>query len=294
MAEAPFLPDYLHLSDALRVFARFSDKTQSQGHIKPLHQWLSLRLVIEGGFDPTEISPRPPLRSLEIKGGAPKLVFDAEVETHKERTVLGGLKTKDIDVVVDKAEAGPVLAISVKGTTGAFRNLTNRMEEAIGDSTNLHIMYPGLVYGFLQVIRGNREDDAGVGKNDVAMDRDGKVVDAVTRYHHALVELSGRRFVRDDLTRYERVAMALVETESGRTGEVSAVFPEADSPLRLEGFFRFLLETYDLRFPYAGPSLRGLKRKEWALDSPAFADLGGLDSLDTRLGYSPRIAAPNP
>ena len=219
--------------------------------------------------------------------------MNLSAQTHSERTVLGGLKSKDIDVVVDKAEAGPVLAISVKGTTGAFRNLTNRMEEAIGDSTNLHIMYPGLVYGFLQIIRGNREGDSKVGKNDVAIDLRGEVVDSVRRYHQALAELSGRRFVRDDFTRYERVALALVATEPGRTGEVSAVFPEAGSPLRIEGFFRFLFETYDLRFPFAGPSLRGLKRKEWSQDSPAFADLGGWDRMESRLGYLARIAVPN-
>ena len=74
-----------------------------------------------------------------------------------ERTILGGLKTKDVDVVVAKHGIGPVMAVSMKGTLNAFRNLTNRMEEAVGDCTNLHISYPALVYGFLQVMRANRE-----------------------------------------------------------------------------------------------------------------------------------------
>src|SRR6266511_4250491 len=54
-----------------------------------------------------------------------------------------GLKSKAVDVVVTKEANGPVLAISVKGTGNAFWNLTNRMEEAIGDSANLHITHPG-------------------------------------------------------------------------------------------------------------------------------------------------------
>ena len=40
--------------------------------------------------------------------------------------------------------------------TGAFRNLTNRMEETIGECTNLHITYPALVFGYLFLIRANR------------------------------------------------------------------------------------------------------------------------------------------
>lgn len=52
---------------------------------------------------------------------------------------------------------GPYIAVSMKGTLNAFRNLTNRMEEAVGDCTNLHITYPGLVYAFLTVLRANQE-----------------------------------------------------------------------------------------------------------------------------------------
>ena len=58
--------------------------------------------------------------------------------------MLGGLKTKDVDVVVSKPGIGPCVAVSIKGTLNAFRNLTNRMEEAVGDCTNLHISYPNL------------------------------------------------------------------------------------------------------------------------------------------------------
>jgi len=287
----PWKPEILHLHDALRVFESYDGPTQSQGHIRPIHRYLSLRLVLEGGFLPGEITPRPPLRVECATQGRLLLDFEAAEETTNERTVLGGLKTKDIDVVVTKPQTGPVVAISVKGTTGAFRNLTNRMEEAIGDSTNLHIMYPGLVYGFFQVIRANRAGDPGISANDVAIDENGKPVESVLRYHRALAELSGRRFVRDDLTRYERVAFLLAETNPERAGEVLTTFPPPGSPIRTEGFFRFVWETYDLRFPFAGPAIRELKRVEWDPESPAILALGGAELAEQALGYAPRLAA---
>ncbi|NQU24197.1 MAG: hypothetical protein HQ567_23190 [Candidatus Nealsonbacteria bacterium] len=51
------------------AFSLFADatQTQSQKHIKPTHRHVAERLVIEGGFPPDEIMPRPPLR-FEITG----------------------------------------------------------------------------------------------------------------------------------------------------------------------------------------------------------------------------------
>ena len=135
-----WLPPYLCLDAALARFATVQE-TQGQQHIKPLHQHIATRLVLEGGFYPDEITPHPPLR-VDTRSGRKRLIFDEDAQRDNEQTVLGGLKTKDINVVVAKPGVGPVIAVSVKGTGGAFRNLTNRMEEAIGDSTNLHIMYP--------------------------------------------------------------------------------------------------------------------------------------------------------
>src|SRR2546421_4740842 len=144
------LPSFLNQKSALKEFAILTN-TQSQEHIKPLHRHLAIRLVLEGGFHPDEITPHPPLAA---RRSAKRniLVFDPASEDDGEQTVLGGLKSKAVDVVVAKMGVGPVVAISVKGTIGAFRNLTNRMEEAIGDSANIHIMYPGLVYGFLHLL----------------------------------------------------------------------------------------------------------------------------------------------
>ena len=142
-------------TEAFRHFATFAGPTQSQQHIKPLHEYVTARLVLEGGFAPDELRPRPPLR---VVPGTNRLVYDPDHATSTEATILGGLKTKNVDIVATKAEIGPVLAISCKGMTGAFRNLTNRLEETIGECTNIHIGYPMLVFGYLFIARANRAD----------------------------------------------------------------------------------------------------------------------------------------
>ena len=282
-----WLPPYLRLDAALAQFIAVHE-TQGQQHIKPLHQHIAIRLVIEAGFHPEEITPHPPLL-VESRGGRHRLVFDPRAQRESEQTVLGGLKTKDIDVVVAKPRIGPVIAVSVKGTGRAFRNLTNRMEEAIGDSTNLHIMYPGLVYAFLHVIKAHRAGTPGLAPNDIAVSEEGEVVQAIRRYHDVLLGLAGRRFVRDDLTRYEAVCLALVNSDPATAGSVFQPFPPAESPLSLPAFFDTIYKTYDLRFPYLAASVPSLKRLEWDDASPALTCLGSEPEMRSRLGYTPRL-----
>ena len=119
--------EWWSLRSALADFVTFRGSTQSQRHIKPLHWYVACRLVVEGGFDPDEIVPRPPFR-VTWKAKRLVLVHDPSVAGGGERTVYGGLKTKSVDVVVTKEGIGPVLAVSCKGAIGPFRNLTNRME----------------------------------------------------------------------------------------------------------------------------------------------------------------------
>src|SRR5437764_12441716 len=116
------LPSYLALTPALKVFVT-NLAWQSQGHIKPLHQHFALRLVLEGGFMPDEVTPHPPLQVDTVKG-EDVLLFDPSAENETEQVILGGLKTKNVDVVVNKLNVGPVIGTSVKGTLHAFRDLT--------------------------------------------------------------------------------------------------------------------------------------------------------------------------
>ncbi|MGV6876534.1 hypothetical protein ACUSIJ_28185 [Pseudochelatococcus sp. B33] len=289
-------------AEALAAFAEFTGKTQSASHIKPLHWYVACRLVIEGGFDPDDIVPRPPFRVERRSGRAPILYHAPELAKGGERTILGGLKTKNVDVVVTREGIGPVLAVSCKGVTGAFRNLTNRMEETIGECTNLHITYPALVLGYLVLLRANRVVEAALDNtaevaeglrdtpeggrtlaaNDIAMTEGGEPVAGIVRFHNALRELVGRRGIRDDVSRYEAIGFGLVEMQGGRRNMLLDSFPLDDSPLKLSGFFDTLYARYDERFVVSAPDLtRVTRRLEWGPSSPAFT----LPNLD----YPPRI-----
>ena len=140
----------------------------------------------------------------------------------------------------------------MKGTLNAFRNLTNRMEEAVGGCTNLHISYPAMVYGLLQVMRANREA-AGVSQNDVAICENGGVSDAISRYHDVMARLAGRNDVRSETTKHEAVALAMVDPNEPHVGEIVATFPPNGSPLLLNDFFSKLYAQYDQRIHLRGP-----------------------------------------
>jgi hypothetical protein len=272
------------LREALINFIDASE-TQSQLHIKLLHWHIVERLVIEGGFDPDDIVPHPPLR-IETAGSGGRrrhrLIHDPSAAVAGELTILGGLKTKDVDVVVSRRGIGPCIAISVKGTLNAFRNLTNRMEEAAGDCTNIHISYPNLVYGFFHVIRAGRFGEVDK-RNDAAIEADGRVVDGIVRYHDAIARLTGRKDVRNDVSRYEAVCLLLASTEESTRGTVLESFPTADSTIRFDRFFNSIYDAYDLRYVYTAPALRKTTaRLMWATDSPAF-DAEGAEGFNRRI-----------
>jgi hypothetical protein len=287
---------------ALRTFATYEGQTQSQAHIKPLHWYVACRLVVEGGFLPEEITPRPPFRAMKRQGW--QLIFDPDIANGGEATVLGGLKTKNVDVVVAKEGLGPVLAVSCKGAIGAFRNLTNRMEEAVGDCTNLHITYPAMVTGYLFIMRAHRQDamtaaeatepseelpsqGRTVGQNDIAIQMSGKPVESVVRFHNAIRELTGRHGIRNDVSRYEAAALALVDPAADEPGHVLQSFPTEESALRLERFFETLYLRYDERYVYSAPDLKSVtRRREWQAESPAISSLPSGLLLD----YEPRLA----
>ena len=266
---------------ALKHFAVFDGPTQSQQHIKPLHWYVACRLVLEGGFHPDELKP-----SVTRRRGRNLIRFDPSNASGGEATVFGGLKTKNVDVVVTKPQLGPVLAVSCKGMTGAFRNLTNRMEETIGECTNLHMTYPALVFGYFFVIRANRASVV-IAANDIAITTEDQPVEAINRFHSALRELAGRRGIRNDISRYEAVSLALVNMRQGTAGRLMTGFPSADSPLHIKNFFTTLYRRYDERFVYGAPNLKSVtQRLEWSPESSAL--VGNADPL---LDYEVRLAS---
>ena len=277
---------WIGLHDALRNFVTTAESTQSQLHIKPLHWHLACRLVIEGGFLPDDITPRPPFQ-VEVRGSGSArhfLHYDPDLGGKGEQVVLGGLKTKQVDVVVSKAGIGPCVALSAKGTRNAFRNFTNRMEEAVGDCTNLHLAYPALVYGFIVILSANRhgpvpraaqsfltgDSQGNVKKPDMALDSAGEPVPMITRFHDAVSGLANRSGARNSITKYESVALVLVSPNEGLEGTALDTYPLADSPLRYEDFFGRILRAYDERFVYFAPDLQSITRRiAWDPESPA-------------------------
>jgi len=158
------------------------------------------------------------------------------------------------------------------------------MEEAAGDCTNIHMVYPALVYGFLHVLRGNRESE-GATRNDVAIHVSGDIASGITRYHEVTCRLAGRMDMREDASKYEAVAVLLAETLEDQRGQVVPSFPPAGSPLGFHGFFSALYEIYDLRFVYSAPALEGRTRRfEWASDSPVLA-------MADDAGFTARVAS---
>lgn len=269
-------------AEALSAFVTNVSGTQGAGHIKPLHWYVACRLVVEGGFLPDEITPRPPFRATKI-GDRWVLEHAPDLAGRGEQTVLGGLKTKDIDVVVTKPGIGPVLAVSVKGTLNAFRNLTNRMEEAAGDCANVHLFYPGLVYGFLHVLRGTKPGPE-IPPNDVALTESGEMVEAVARYHEVLTRLTERSGIRNEVSKYEVVGLGVASCAPTTLGGLVGTAIVPDSLLNVERFFDKLYRAYDLRFVYSAPGVKDVTtRLEWAFSSPALATAPSLD-------YAPRVS----
>ena len=207
--------------------------------------------------------------------------------------MLGALKSKRVDIVVGKKGIGPVLAISVKGTSKAFRNLVNRTEEAIGDCANIHIMYPGLVYGVVHFLRATDTTDRTLKPNDILLNKNGDVLSSVKDYARILEGLSGRLLVRNDYSRYESVALALlsvnaVEGQSPLFGK----FPGSTSPLSIDAFFTTLYRVYDLRFSYTytDPGVKHLARVTWHQDSSALVSLRNKKLVKSSIDYSPRVS----
>lgn len=296
MADPPALTD---VGTALRRFAFPSEIVQTSEHIRSLHWYVACRLVIEGGFRPTAVVPRPPF-TIERRGGESYLHHNPSEAKGGERTILGGLKTKKVDVSVCIPGVGPVVAISLKGTHNAFRNLTNRMEEAAGDCTNLHMAYPGLVYGFWHVLRANEEDDEAPiahftlsdGKyrsSDFALLKDGNLASGVRRYAHALERLSDREDLRDHPSKYEACGLTLVNCRGGPSAcSIHGAYPDPEGLLDYNRMFKRLYLKYDERFVYQAPALkRKTSRVHWARESPVIADTissgGAFDEMTPRV-----------
>jgi hypothetical protein len=262
-------------------------KTQSGQHIKPFHSHCSTRLVVEGGFPPEWMHPRPPMESKAGTNNRYQLSYSKAAENPSEQSVLGGMKYKNVDVTVVIPGIGPALGISAKSTGNAFRNLTNRMEEAPGDCVNIHMMYPGFVFGFLHLIKFAKTTEVS-SPNDASFNAQGQPLESIVRYHNALSALTGRATITDPQMRYESVGLLVYRCLDGQA-EVWRDYPALDSPIHYSKFFQKLYDTYDLRYAYPDSSGRN-HRKLWIVQSGTFVDK--LDSI-TGCSWEPRLDTGN-
>jgi hypothetical protein len=214
-----------------------------------------------------------------------KLHVSPEAEDTSEHRVLGGIKYKDVDITVLVPGLGPALAISGKSTGNVFRNLTNRMEEALGECTNVHLMYPGLVFGFLHLIRFAKESEVR-NVQDASFDEQGEPLPAIRRYHDVMLALSGRSTITDPGMRYEAVALLVYRCAASGPLIVES-YPPSDSPVRFSKFFQRLYDLYDLRFGYPDPDGPNI-RKAW---HPEFEGLPRAVDIHSPFQWQPRLAA---
>jgi hypothetical protein len=132
-----------------------------------------------------------------------------------------------------------------------------------------------------------------IGQNDIAIQKCGEPVESVVRFHNALRELTGRRGIRNDVSRYEAVSLVLVDPTGTSAVEVIRTYPTDDSLLRFERFFETLYLKYDERYVYSAPDLKGVtRRKEWSPASPILKpeNAAALPVSIADLDYAARIA----
>lgn len=253
--------------------------------VDSLRWYVASRLVIEGGFDPDWIRPRPPI-AVERDLEGLLLTFDPDLATADRPTLPGALKAARPDVAVTIPAIGPVLALSLEVTESVavshdrVPEMTGALEPIAGAGVNLHMMYPALVYGFWHIL-GDPGDRAA---------RNGELAAEMRRYHDALARISGREGIRDDPSRYEACALTLVEFGARFRERIpNRDYPPLGSLQDYNQMFQRLYAIYDRRFVDSTRALRPTtERRVWHGDSPLLAETTIL--RDLLADVEPRVA----
>ncbi len=277
---------------------------QSADLVDSLRWYVASRLVIEGGFDPDWVRPRPPITVNRNRHGS-LLSHDPDAAKSGRRALLGALRAATPDVSVTIPAIGPVLALSLEGmeggevTHGRVPEMTGGLERIAGSCVNLHMVYPALVYGCWHVIAAAgtqdlvpsalSDPDAGPGDHGDHSLRNRARAATIRRYHDALVRLSEREDIRDDPSRYEACALTLVEHGAGHhEGTLNADYPPPGSLLDYNRMFERMYAVYDHRFVNSTTALRRTtERRVWHRDSPLLAEAG----VDWGVTFARRCAA---
>ena len=141
------------------------------------------------------------------------------------------------------------------------------------------------MFGYLFLLRAYRSGSKQV--TDVAIYEGNRPVEGVIRFHQALCGMTGRASLREDASKYESIALALIEVARESVGSLYPDFPPSDSPIFFEKFFNAIYRQYDERYVVSAPLLaHRTRRVEWDHDSPAFESID-LKSIDYSVRLNP-------
>lgn len=194
LAVGKFWPTYydvmrtLHAKSGKRLTEPIKDRnlgTTAAKHVNVLEEFWRLQLARAIGIDPSEVG--------------------------KRKVSLAAHKSKSFDVCWP-LRGDPRILISVKSMQNAYRNLTNRIEEACGDSAVLRLYKSNAVFGFFFfVLDGNVP--RGVAEQGRKLSEKGTGVAPFLD----LVEEGGDFFDLTDLDKYRKALMPPPEMQSKRS-----------------------------------------------------------------------------
>ena len=188
--------------------------------------------------------------------------------------------------------------------TGTFCNLTNRMEETIGECTNLHITYPAMVFGYIFVIRANRQvativaglpSDANVPARQLAVNDirrwgcrgvDFSIPFGSTRAYGTPRDSQRCQSLRGRDSGHDRA-------DGGPCGRSVGRIASARQLSAVGSVFRDTYLRYVERYLFGAPDLKSVTRRlEWAPSSPALDTTQIGSDLFPVLDYDERTKCP--
>jgi len=155
-----------------------------------------------------------------------------------ETKVPGYFKLKNVDILVLHEIAGPILILSVKSLMSSItNNFTNTYEGMIGDVIGLHERYPYLIMCHLFLM-----------PKEVLKRQE---TYPINYYARLLGKINGRKDEVDDVKKYERIGLLLVDFKK-ENPEVVKEIP-ADVNLRIENYFDDIATLYKDRMIWTEP-----------------------------------------
>jgi hypothetical protein len=125
----------------------------------------------------------------------------------------------------------PALVLGYRALLRANRTVADALEAPESDdadeSESDEIKAEGDKQGEIIVAAGElstKQEDQ-IKANDIAITSDGKPSFGIIRFHAALSEMTARRGIRDEISRYEAMTVALIEPKGSHAGSVFSDFP---------------------------------------------------------------------